>query len=383
MIIVQNLAQGGAEHMAAETSRAFAEDSDVMIVTFRPEIDYEYSGTYRCIDVAGSGVIGKALGTFVRLHRIKKIKKEFKPDCSISFMPNANFQNVFTKRGEIEISSVRANPEYNVKIGSLKHKIRKTILKRSDIIVTPSLGIKDVIRDYYDLKKKDIRTIYNVCNVNIEKKETTKNNHICKYIYTIGRLAKEKGQWHILKAFAIVHREYPEVKLKIIGDGNLRDELKQLAYDLDISESVIFTGYSKNPIEEMEYGNLFVLTSATESFSNVLIEAMSSGQACISADCNYGPREILNGKNLPPVNRREDALYGVLFPKFKEIEPNYTITINEDERLFASIICDMINNDQLREHYCRVGQERAAYFSFERYKSEWRKLVEEAYEQKI
>ena len=61
-------------------------------------------------------------------------------------------------------------------------------------------------------------------------------------LMSMGRLSYEKGFDILLRAFAIVAARFPKWHLKIIGDGELRDELEQLARNLGLSDQVVFTG---------------------------------------------------------------------------------------------------------------------------------------------
>lgn len=376
LIIVDNLGLGGAEFIAAQTSKALAEAYEVLLVTYRPRIDYEYGGNYKCLSLYGENIAGKVICAIKRLIAIRNIKKSFDPDFSISLMANANIPNAFIRNHDIVITSVHANPEYNVRKNSLNYFFRKKALSKSDYFVTPSIGIKNEICRFYSLNSTIINVIYNACNISIEEGKSSNFAEKCEYIYTIGRLSQEKGQWHLIKAFSVVHKRHPGIKLKVIGEGTMMDALKQLCCDLEISENVIFTGFINNPTSELEEGNIFVLTSLTESFSNVIVEAMSKGQLCISTDCNYGPREILNNGDDGQVKERFDALYGILIPPFTEKAPNYSTEINDEEKLLADTICDCISNNELRKHYCELGLLRAKDFTYAKYKKQWNDFLE-------
>ena len=90
------------------------------------------------------------------------------------------------------------------------------------------------------------------------------------------------------------------LRLEIVGDGSKKEELVNLCKSLNILDYVRFTGkLDSNQVEgEMLKSSLFLLTSKSESFSLVLVEASSLGIPCISFDIDVGPREIIkDGKN--------------------------------------------------------------------------------------
>lgn len=109
---------------------------------------------------------------------------------------------------------------------------------------------------------------------------------------TAGRLVPPKDHATLLKAFAL-HRVKHSSRLIILGDGPLRDGLETLAHALNLSGAVDFVGFQPNPLPYFRHADCFVLSSSSEGFGNVLVEAMGCGTPVISTDCPHGPAEIL------------------------------------------------------------------------------------------
>lgn len=119
---------------------------------------------------------------------------------------------------------------------------------------------------------------------------------------TAGRLVEMKDQRTLLRAFAIHLRRQPS-RLMLLGTGPMLHELQALAGTLGIAEHVAFEGFVRNPLPYMRAADGFVLSSRSEGFGNVLVEAMGCGTPIISTDCPHGPADILaHGK------------YGILVP---------------------------------------------------------------------
>lgn len=118
-----------------------------------------------------------------------------------------------------------------------------------------------------------------------------------KTILAVGRIDmwKVKGFDSLIKAWAVIASRYKDWHLEIAGIGSDENvnHLKQLSQDLNVECSVRFLGFKTNIDEIMRKSEIFVLSSRVEGFSMVLIEAMSQGCACVSFDCNNGPREII------------------------------------------------------------------------------------------
>lgn len=94
----------------------------------------------------------------------------------------------------------------------------------------------------------------------------------------VGRLSSEKGLSDLLHAWATVKaRASRSVKLLMIGDGPQADELRALAFALDLGNSVEFFGYCADVPAELAKADLFVLSSYAEGNSNAILEAMRAG----------------------------------------------------------------------------------------------------------
>jgi len=102
----------------------------------------------------------------------------------------------------------------------------------------------------------------------------------------VGRLHRQKGVDTLLRAFArLSAREGADpIRLDLVGDGPLRDELEALAHRLGISDGVRFLGASDRVPDVLGASDVFVLPSRAEGLSNALLEAMSSGLPCVVSD---------------------------------------------------------------------------------------------------
>jgi len=119
---------------------------------------------------------------------------------------------------------------------------------------------------------------------------------------TAGRLVEMKDQRTMLRAFAI-HLQAHKARLMILGSGPMLEDLHALAASLGIAEHVAFVGFVPNPLPYMRVADAFVLSSRSEGFGNVLVEAMGCGTPVISTNCPHGPADIL-----------AHGRYGILVP---------------------------------------------------------------------
>lgn len=129
-----------------------------------------------------------------------------------------------------------------------------------------------------------------------------------KEILAMGRLSREKGFDLLLESWSLAIPRLPDWALRIVGEGQMSEQLVRLASTLGIATRVIFAPFSDDPFSLYSECGIFVLSSRFEGLPFVLLEAMTCGAPCISFDCPNGPREVIrNGINgvLVPAERAD------------------------------------------------------------------------------
>lgn len=104
------------------------------------------------------------------------------------------------------------------------------------------------------------------------------------HFVTSGRLSTEKNQQLIIRAFAQVYDQYPDVRLIIVGDGPLRNELTNLSHALNLSHAVSFAGSLVNPFPIIANSDCFLFSSMYEGQGLALMEALVLGLPVISTE---------------------------------------------------------------------------------------------------
>ena len=113
---------------------------------------------------------------------------------------------------------------------------------------------------------------------------------------SVGRLVPVKGQSDLLNAFAEARVQNPELRLLLVGDGELREELAKQAQALKIADVVEFAGWREDVAELLDACDLFVLTSLNEGLGLVLVEAMAK-RLPVVATAVGGVREVVEDGN--------------------------------------------------------------------------------------
>jgi glycosyltransferase involved in cell wall biosynthesis len=117
------------------------------------------------------------------------------------------------------------------------------------------------------------------------------------------RLFRGKGQDQLIRAMPAVRREFPDVRLLIIGRddrqamrASFTEELKRLAGQLGVSENVVFTGQRSDMPAVMAAADLFALPSDEEPFGLVFAEAMAMKTPVVALDNGGTPEVVDDGK---------------------------------------------------------------------------------------
>lgn len=196
------------------------------------------------------------------------------------------------------------------------YKINNFIEKKYSHIVILNWDEKK----YY--KSNNIEVIPN----SIAIKKNIANNERKKIIIAAGRIAVVKQFDHLIQSWSLIGDKYPDWEIHIYGEGDelLLLELKTLIIKLSVP-NICLKGATTSLKNKMEEASIYALTSKTECFPMVLLEALSFGLPIIAYDCPHGPKNIII-----------DAEDGIL------VENN-----NIDD--FAKRLSNLIENKVLRE----------------------------------
>ena len=184
--------------------------------------------------------------------------------------------------------SLKIGWEHNHYHGNTKYANK--IIKSSNSLDYLGLVSKDLTNFYQDKTKAKCIYIPNM----IEKSNAISNlKH--KNIISIGRLEKVKGYSDLLDVFSLVNKEYPDWTLNIVGDGKEKDFLQEKIKEKKLEGQINLCGYlTKKEMEPLlKKSSIYVMSSLSESFGIVLLEAFSYGIPCIAFDSAEGAREII------------------------------------------------------------------------------------------
>ena len=146
-----------------------------------------------------------------------------------------------------------------------------------------------------DVGITDSRVIYN----GVVLKETDEQvDEIISYdgikLGCIARLSEQKGLTYLLDAMSLL--TIKDIRLFIVGEGELREELENKVKELNLQDSVIFLGYRKDIVECINSFDFCVLPSVFEGFGLVAIEAFMNSKTLV-ATAIPGLNEVVTNEN--------------------------------------------------------------------------------------
>ena len=176
--------------------------------------------------------------------------------------------------------------DFNMKMFPNKKFYRRLLSKDFSIFITKNL------QQYNHLESNDKSTvIYNgVCQVS----EATYSENKESYFLSASRVSPEKNIDEIIKAFSKFYKDYPNYKLKILGDGpqNYLQELKDLCTELNCADSVYFEGFKENVVSYMRNAKALIVASPAEGFGRMTAETIFAGSVVIGKNAG-GTKEII------------------------------------------------------------------------------------------
>ncbi|MGY3815707.1 glycosyltransferase [Globicatella sulfidifaciens] len=388
---IGTLSTGGAERVVSNLSLNLNKDIKKIILMFgeKSKIDYPYEGELIYLDKdSHSNILSKLKVVLSRIITVQKIKRLDSHATTISFLEYPNLINTLTSRSGRSIVSVRNHMSTKHNNG-FKSKLWNSTIKylypKADLIIAVSEEIKRDLIDNYNVNADKIKVIYNsydlqgireMAKEEIEDKYSGIFNH--PVIITVGRLNKQKGHWHLIRAFSKVKEAIPNAKLVILGEGDLESYLNKLASDLNIIDDVHFLGFQKNPFKYIVRSKVFAMSSFHEGFPNALAEAMACGVPVISSDCKSGPREILAPTEFDNENidyQIDKKRYGILTPVCDGSKYNSKDAISIEELKIADSILSLLKDEKLWNHFSNQSQERIKDFEISKIIKEWESVI--------
>ena len=371
LLVLPSLGGGGAERASIDLLRGIRRDR------FEPSLAlFAHSGPFLKqvpADVRVHDLRGKNQYDARLVWRLSLLLRHEKPDIILSVLRYANLITLLARPLSGAGARIVVNEQNLPSVefaafggAAAKGWALKELYPSADLVTAISHGIARELTSLYGLPEEKVEVIYNpvdVARVLALADEPTHHAWLqsgpgasdAPVLVAAGRLHRQKGFPHLIRAFAAVRRVRP-CKLVILGEGPDRSRLEKLVVGLGLCDDVALPGFDENPYSAMRHATAFVLSSLYEGFGNVLVEALAVGTPVVSTRCPVGPDEIIT-----------DGVTGLLVPP-------------ADDEALAQSILRILDDSELRRKLSANGPARAADFGLERsvaqYESAFERLLD-------
>ncbi len=220
---------------------------------------------------------------------VRRTIEQFEPDIVFSWLEEMDivtYYATFGLHGFIWISSERNDPMKRNK--ALQHFL-EWIYKKLDMLICQSQTVSDYYKMIPVKKKKVIPNPVDFSNYPNKVAESKE-----KKIVGVGRLREQKNFKLLIRSFAQIANDYPNVTLTIFGEGPQRTELEKEIQNQGLRKRIFLPGASENVLMDIRDATIYVMSSDYEGFPNALVEAIAMGLPAISTDFDTGiAREII------------------------------------------------------------------------------------------
>ena len=223
---------------------------------------------------------------------LKRVIEEQKPDLIHAHDMRASFFSALCC-GKIPLVSHIHNNAYDAR--GLSPKTVAYLLagfKAKHILWVSNSSFEGYAFHKFFAKKSSV--LYNIIDTEVifHKKAQDENTYDYDMIY-VGRLTFQKDPQRLMRLCARLKEQKPDLKVAIVGTGELEDEVKQLCRELNISENVNFLGFQSNPIKMVHDAKAMILTSRWEGTPMCALEAMALGTPVVSTPSD-GMKDLID-----------------------------------------------------------------------------------------
>lgn len=304
LLFIHSLHYGGAERVAMNLSSEWvAQGLDVSVVTLTSTATDFYalhdSVERVTLDLAGGsdGLAGALFANARRMLALRRVLRQMKPDVVLGIETRPSILAILAGLGLPckVIATEHIHPPMLFE-GKLWECLRRWTYPFADKVVALTQKSKVWLQDNCNCKA--VTVIPNSISLPIPVVEPVVPPQQVvgagrRVLLAAGRMAQQKGFDILIDSFSRIASEFPAWDLVILGDGDDRRSLVAQVAAAGLNARVLLPGQVGNMPDWYERADLYVLSSRFEGFSMTIVEAMASGCAVVSFDCDAGPGDII------------------------------------------------------------------------------------------
>lgn len=310
--VMPDFGLAGAETMVENLSCGLAaEGCDVLVISF---FDLHTAITER-IENRGIKIkyLGKKRGFDPSIiSKMRKIIKAYQPDVIHTHryvLPYAFLASMGFKAKRVHTVHNVAQKE-QTKVGK---NINRVLFRYFNVVpVALSKEIQRTIQEVYGLPDNRIPVVFNGIDLS---RCIVKESYARKDTFTvlhIGRFMDVKNHELLLRSFARFKGQHSDARLQLLGDGELKENMMQLAGQLNITDAVEFAGLQSNVYPWLHNADVFILPSKFEGMPMTLIEAMGTGLPIIASNVGGIPDILSSQKEALLIEPKEEKIIEAL-----------------------------------------------------------------------
>ncbi|MFM0551139.1 glycosyltransferase family 4 protein [Paraburkholderia sediminicola] len=304
LLFIHSLHYGGAERVAMNLSSEWvAQGLNVSVVTLTSTASDFYalhdSVERITLDLAGGsdGLAGAIFANARRMLALRRVLRQVKPDVVLGIETRPSILAILAGLGLPckVIATEHIHPPMLFE-GKLWECLRRWTYPLADKVVALTQKSKVWLQDNCNCKA--VTVIPNSISLPIPVVEPVVPPQQVvgagrRVLLAAGRMAEQKGFDILIDSFGRIASDFPAWDLVILGDGDDRRSLVEQVAAAGLNERVLLPGQVGNMPDWYERADLYVLSSRFEGFSMTIVEAMASGCAVVSFDCDAGPGDII------------------------------------------------------------------------------------------
>ncbi len=229
---------------------------------------------------------------------IKRVINEFNPDIVHAHDPRA-ICNVGRIKGNFKVIAHVHNNRPDFKKFSLNSILFNYIVKKKKI--SQIFWVSDSCLNDYKFKenvKNKSLVLNNIINQQeiLDKADSAKIKDITDIVF-LGRITYQKNPQRLVSIIAKLKEKMPKIKVAIIGDGDLSEETKALATELDLNENIKFYGFLNNAFGLLKNSKIFLMSSRFEGNPMCVLEAETFGLPIIAPQISELKTTVIDGES--------------------------------------------------------------------------------------